>query len=78
MRKTFQAKFQIGKQGITDGVLESLNNAVRTHRQVRISVLKSATRDREELKELVEELKKKIKYKCSYRIIGYTIVIIKT
>lgn len=74
---TFQAKFQIGKQGITDGVLSSLNNAVKTHRQVRVSVLKSATRNREELKQIVETLKRKIKYECSYRIIGYTIIIIK-
>jgi len=77
MKNTFQAKFQIGKQGITDGVLESLNNTIKTHRQVRISVLKSATRDREELKKLVEELKQKIKLKCDYKILGYTIIIIK-
>jgi RNA-binding protein YhbY len=78
MKNTFQAKFQIGKQGITEGVINSLNQDIKTHRQVRISVLKSATRNREELKQIVETLKTKIKTKCSYRTIGYTIIIIKT
>jgi len=73
----FQAKFQIGKQGITDGVINSLNQDIKTHKQVRVHVLKSATRDRNQLKSLLENLKQKIKYKCSYRIIGYTIIIIK-
>ena len=74
----FVAKFQIGKQGITDGVIESLNNAMKSHRQVRVFVLKSATRNREELKKIAESLKQKLKYKISYRIIGYTIIMIKT
>ena len=73
----FAAKFQIGKQGVTDGVIESLNNAMKSHRQVRISVLKSATRNREELKQIAENLKQKIKYRFSCRIIGYTIIMIK-
>ena len=74
----FTAKFQIGKQGVTDGVIESLNSAMKFHRQVRVSVLKSATRNREELKKIAESLKQKLKYKISYRIIGYTIIMIKT
>ncbi len=74
----FVAKFQIGKQGVTDGVIESLNNAMKSHRQVRISVLKSATRNREELKKIAENLQQKIKCKTSCRIIGYTIILIKT
>ena len=74
----FVAKFQIGKQGVTDGVIDSLNNAMKSHRQVRVSVLKSATRNRDELKQIAENLKNKIKYKTSCRIIGYTIIIIKT
>jgi len=75
--KAFQAKFQIGKQGITEGVLESLNNSVRTHRQVRVSILKSFCRDREKLKEIVNQLQEKIKPKCAFKVIGYTIVIIR-
>ncbi len=73
----FVAKFQIGKQGVTEGIIEALNNAMKAHRQVRVSVLKSATRNREELNQIAETLKQKIKYKTSCRIIGYTIIIIK-
>ena len=72
------AKFQIGKNGVTEGVIGSLTSALKYHKQVRISVLKAATRDREQLKEIAEELVKKLPTKLNYRIIGYTIILIKT
>lgn len=74
---SFQAKMQIGKNGITSGLIESMTNALKNHRQVRISVLKSCCRDREELKKLADELKAQVKQKCACRIIGYTIIIVK-
>lgn len=71
-----QAKFQIGKNGLTPGVVESLTNALKHHKQVRVSVLKSACRDREELEKIAEELVEKLPIK-NHRIIGYTIILIK-
>jgi len=71
-----QAKFQIGKNGLTEGVLGSLTNALKHHKQVRVSVLKSACRDREELKKLALELVGKLPVK-NHRVIGYTIILIK-
>jgi RNA-binding protein YhbY len=70
------AKFQIGKNGLTEGVLESLQMALKHHKQVRISVLKSACRDRKELTKMAEELASKLPVK-NHRIIGYTIILIK-
>ena len=71
-----QVKFQIGKNGLTEGVLGSLVNALKNHKQVRVSVLKSACRDRNELTKLAEELVSKLPVK-NHRIIGYTIILIK-
>ena len=45
-------KFNIGKNGLTSGVIESLNNAFKTHKVVRIHVLKGAVRDREKVKKM--------------------------
>lgn len=73
-----QAKFQIGKNGLTEGTIESLNNVFKTHKQVRVSVLKSCCRDRAQLEEIAKELIKKIPVKLNARIIGYTIILIKT
>ena len=70
------ATFQIGKNGLTDGVLESLQLALKHHKQVRISILKSACRDREELNKMAQTLRGKLPVK-NHRIIGYTIILIK-
>jgi len=69
------AKFQIGKQGLTQGVIEALNLAMKTHHQLRISVLKSAERDREKIKILAEQIQSKIKQKTTIKIIGFTLIL---
>lgn len=72
------AKFQLGKQGLTSGVIEALESTLKNHKQIRISVLKSCCRNREELEKIAEEIKSKLKTNCNYRIIGYTIILIKS
>ncbi len=69
------AKFQIGKQGITQGVIESLALALKNHKQVRVSVLKSSGRDKTIIREMALELQNKIPIKFNYRTIGFTIII---
>ena len=75
MKQFAIANFQLGKNGLTDGVLQSLKLALKYHKQVRISVLKSATRDRSELQEMAEKIKSSMPAKCAYRIIGFTIIL---
>lgn len=67
-------RFQIGKQGITEGVLESLRLALKNHKQVRISFLKSTKRDKAKMEELAKELQEKLGA-IKYRIIGFTVII---
>lgn len=69
--------FQIGKFGITPGVIESLELALKNHRQVRISALKSSGRNRDNINKMGEDIVSKLKEKCDYRIIGFTIILIK-
>ncbi|HLF53696.1 MAG TPA: YhbY family RNA-binding protein [Candidatus Nanoarchaeia archaeon] len=70
-------KFQIGKSGITSGVLESLTLALKNHKQVRISTLKSSGRSKENIGIMAKEIISKLNEKCDYRIIGFTIVLTK-
>lgn len=73
-----QTKFQIGKNGITPGVIESLHLAFKKHKLVRISALKSTGRDKQKIKEMAEELAQKLKTKThhfTYGIIGFTILL---
>ena len=73
-----QAQFQIGKNGITSGSGEAIDNAFKNHDLVRISVLPSATRNRDELKALADKLQKALKTPTRIKIIGFTIVLKKS
>jgi len=70
--------FQVGKQGVTEGIADSLSLIFRTHKTVRISFLKSSGRDRDKIKEMGDELSAKIAEKLPGRypfsIIGFTII----
>ena len=67
-------KFQIGKSGITAGILESLQNAFKTHKKIRVHTLKTSNRDREKIKEMAEELVSKLQGNYNYKIVGFTII----
>jgi RNA-binding protein YhbY len=69
------SSFQIGKQGLTPGIIESLKLHLKTHTQIRISVLKSATRDKAELEKIAQTIADSIDFHSTHRIIGYTIVL---
>jgi len=74
-------RFQIGKSGITSGVIESLELSLKHHKQVKISALKSSGRNKESIKEMAQEIVNKLaekKIRCDYRIIGFTIILIKS
>jgi RNA-binding protein YhbY len=76
---SFYVKFQIGKAGVTSGVIESLSLVLKTHKDVRISVLKSSGRDKEKIKSIVQKLIEGLSIKTgqSYtaRIIGFTVIL---
>jgi len=74
-----QARFQIGKNGVTPNAIESLLLAFKNHKRVRISMLKSSGRDRNSIKDIAEDVTKNLSRikKCAfdYKIIGFTIII---
>lgn len=71
----FLKKIQLGKKGLTDNFIETLKVHFKTNLNVKISVLKSSTRDREELKEISNKILDSLGKKYSSKIIGYTIVL---
>ena len=75
----YESKFQLGKAGLTEGVINSLILALKNYKQVRISVLKSSGRDRNSIediaKEMVSSLSKITNRTFSYKIIGFTIIL---
>lgn len=72
---TSESRFQIGKNSITQGFIETLNLSFKTHDQIRISLLKSSERDRIKIIAMADEIVQKVNYHCNYRIIGFTIIL---
>ncbi len=75
-------KFQIGKNGLTEGTVDALSLTFKNHKSARVSVLKSAGRDRNSIQAMAEDLSKRLhekdkKYKFNIRVIGFTIVLSK-
>ena len=68
-------RVQLGKNGITENFIEILRNFFISHENVKISVLKSATRDKNELKEISMEIVDKLGKNYTAKTIGYTIVV---
>jgi len=73
-------KFQIGKNGVNEGVADALLLYFKNNKQVRIATLKSSGRDKSSIKKIADDLvallvKKDKKKKFDYTIIGFTIVL---
>ncbi len=68
-------KIQIGKKKLTNGTFKVLENAFKTHNDVKISVLKSAGHNKENIKKMAEEIVSRLGKKFTYKIVGFTIFI---
>jgi len=73
-----EGRFQIGKRGLTDNFIETLRISFKTHKQLRISVLKAASPTKAKMKEIAEEIAQKLPFTIKHRIIGFTLIIRKS
>jgi len=73
--------FQIGKSGVTPGVLSSLAAMLKSHYQVRISLLRSSGRTRGNILSIAEDICSRLPKEkgkdYAFRIIGFTIILSK-
>lgn len=68
-------KFQLGKAGITPGIIESLKLGFKHHKIIRISVLRSLAPNRESIQELADQIVTQLGGTIETRIIGFTIIL---
>lgn len=66
---------QLGKNGLTENFIETLRSYFKNYKNVRISVLKSGTRDREEIKKISDRILDNLGKNYTSKRIGYTLVI---
>lgn len=69
------SSIQIGKNGVTENLIETLKSHFKNHQNVKVSVLKNATRDRKKIKQMAEQILDELGDNYSYRILGFTIII---
>lgn len=70
-----QVEMQLGKNGLTDKFIETLNNSFKTHTSVRISILKNAGHERNKVREISDKILEELGNNYNARIIGFTIVL---
>ncbi|HIH18256.1 MAG TPA: YhbY family RNA-binding protein [Nanoarchaeota archaeon] len=67
--------FQIGKQGLGDNFIETIRKSFKNRETIKVSVLKSFSRDRDQVRELADALCEKLGNNFTHKIIGFTISI---
>lgn len=68
-------EIQLGKNGVTGSFIEELKKRFLHLQNIKISVLRSCCRDRNELKEISEKILQELGKNYTAKIIGYTIVL---
>lgn len=66
---------QLGKNGITDNFIQTLENNFKKHDNVRVSVLKSAGHTKEKVKKYSEEILEKLGKRYTAKNIGFKIIL---
>ncbi|MBU0958433.1 MAG: YhbY family RNA-binding protein [Nanoarchaeota archaeon] len=66
---------QLGKNGVTDNFIQTLKGHFQKYSIVKVCVLKSCCRNKEELKEIVEKIMGHLGMRYKAKSIGYTISI---
>ncbi len=68
-----QISMQLGKNGLTESFKEQIKSNFKNYDNIKISVLKSGGRDKEKIKQIAQEIIKKLGAKYTYKVIGFSI-----
>lgn len=68
-------EIQIGKNGVTDNFIASLKNQFNDCNNVRISVLRSARGNKNDVKKMADEILEKLGKNFTVKVIGFKIVL---
>ena len=68
-----QSQIQLGKNKVTDKFIETLRGHFKNHDSVKVSILKSATRDKTEMKKITEEILEGLGKNYTAKRLGFTL-----
>ncbi|MFH1522069.1 MAG: YhbY family RNA-binding protein [archaeon] len=70
-------KLQLGKNGLSDAFIEQVKSIFENEKLMKVSILKSACRDKDEANKIAKNLIEELGPKYSYKLVGYVMTIIK-
>ena len=70
-------KLQMGKNGLSNAFIEQVKSIFENETLIKISILKSACRDKADANKMAEELVRELGPKYDYKLVGYVMTIIK-
>ncbi len=70
-------KLQIGKNGLTPEFIEQVKSIFKKEKLIKISILKSACRDKNKADKMAKELIEALGHKYGYKLVGYVVMITK-
>lgn len=68
-------KLQIGKNGLTPEFIEQVKRIFEETESMKITILRSACRDKAEAKKIAEELADALGKNYAYRLVGYVLTL---
>lgn len=71
------ARFQIGKNGISESSINAIRPLLEHYKQVRVSMLPSSGRTRGNINQMAQEIKDKLNVSCYVKVIGFTVVLLR-
>lgn len=66
---------QVGKNGISENLIETLKSHFKKHQNVKVVFLKNSGRDKAKVKKVANEIVENLGKNYTYRILGFTIFI---
>jgi len=69
-------QLQMGKAGLSDAFVEQVRGVFESETMVKISILKSACRDKADAKKIGEDLVGALGVKYGFKLVGYVLTVI--
>ena len=69
------ANIQLGKQGLSDNFIQTLKHHFQKHKNVKVSVLKNARENKDDVKEYSKKILEKLGKNYTARVVGFKIMV---
>ena len=70
-------RLQIGKNGLTPAFIEQVKFIFKNETLIKVTILKSACRDKKDAEKMADELVEALGKKYDYKLVGYVLTVIK-